>query len=98
MKEKDALEQMIMDGVARLKAAIISLHQKLCLSEGVSIREMTVIIEKDEETEEQTGNVTDRSISVDELMKNISSIEEEARTLQERNDRLHSYVTYNFLV
>lgn len=86
MKEKDVLEQMIMDGVTRLKTAIISLHKKLCGGEGDD-REMTTITEKDEESGDEASG-SPGAMSVDELMKNISSIEDEAQTLQDRNDRL----------
>ncbi|XP_071125184.1 CAP-Gly domain-containing linker protein 1-like isoform X2 [Mytilus edulis] len=86
LKEKDVLEQMIMDGVTRLKTAIISLHKKLCGGEGDD-REMTTITEKDEDSGDESSG-SPGAMSVDELMKNISSIEDEAQTLQDRNDRL----------
>jgi hypothetical protein len=35
-----------------------------------------------------------RDISVDELMGNIASIEDEAKLLQERNDSLQTYVKH----
>ena len=94
LKEKDVLEQMIMDGVSRLKTAIISLHQKLCIGEKQS-REMGTIIEAEEAEEGASGsNETPRDISVDELMGNIASIEDEAKLLQERNDSLQTYVKH----
>ncbi|XP_063413727.1 centrosomal protein of 83 kDa-like isoform X3 [Mytilus trossulus] len=90
LKEKDVLEQMIMDGVTRLKTAIISLHKKLCGGEGDD-REMTTISEKDEESGDEASG-SPGTMSVDELMRNISSIEDEAQTLQDRNDRLQSII------
>ena len=93
LKEKDVLEQMIMDGVSRLKTAIISLHQKLCIGEKQS-REMGTIIETEEAEEGASGsNETPRDISVDELMGNIASIEDEAKLLQERNDSLQTIIS-----
>ncbi|CAC5362122.1 unnamed protein product [Mytilus coruscus] len=91
LKEKDVLEQMIMDGVTRLKTAIISLHKKLCGGDDDD-REMTTITEKDEESGDEAAGSPERAMSVDELMKNISSIEDEAQTLQDRNDRLQSII------
>lgn len=79
------LEQMIMDGVTRLKEAIISLHHKLCVDDDEP-REMTTILEKDENDD----TISETTISVDELMSNIASIEEEANNLQERNDKLQA--------
>lgn len=94
LKEKDVLEQMIMDGVSRLKTAIISLHQKLCIGETES-REMGTILETEEDEEGASGsNEMPRDISVDELMGNIASIEDEAKLLQERNDSLQTYVKH----
>lgn len=94
LKEKDVLEQMIMDGVSRLKTAIISLHQKLCVGDRES-REMGTILEKEEDEDGASGsNETSRDISVDELMGNIGSIEDEANLLQERNDSLQTYVKH----
>lgn len=94
LKEKDVLEQMIMDGVSRLKTAIISLHQKLCIGEKES-REMGTILEKEEDEEGASGSSEmPRDISVDELMGNIASIEDEANLLQERNDSLQTYVKH----
>lgn len=94
LKEKNVLEQMIMDGVSRLKTAIISLHQKLCIGETES-REMGTILETEEDEEGASGsNEMPRDISVDELMGNIASIEDEAKLLQERNDSLQTYVKH----
>lgn len=93
LKEKDVLEQMIMDGVSRLKTAIISLHQKLCIGDTES-REMGTILEKEEDDEGAFGsNETPGDISVDELMGNIASIEDEAKLLQERNDSLQNIIS-----
>ncbi|XP_062568801.1 uncharacterized protein LOC134230957 isoform X1 [Saccostrea cucullata] len=77
LREKAELEQMIVDGVSKLKTSITSLHRRIC---GEKPERTTTTLTLD--------GVTDEKKSIDILLHKITQIEESAKLLEEKNSKL----------
>lgn len=79
LREKAELEQMIVDGVSKLKASITALHRRLCADANLSERTRTTLT---------LNGATDERKNIDILINKIIQIEESADLLEEKNREL----------
>lgn len=79
LREKAELEQMILDGVSKLKISITSLHSRLCTEANLSERTRTTLT---------LNGATDEKKSIDILIDKIFQIEESAELLEDKNREL----------
>ena len=79
LREKAELEQMIVDGVSKLKTSITSLHRRLCTDKPQSERTRSTLT---------LNGVADERKNIDILINKIIQIEESADLLDEKNRRL----------
>lgn len=79
LREKAELEQMIVDGVSKLKASITALHRRLCADANLSERTRTTLT---------LNGATDERKNIDILINKIIQIEESADLLGEKNREL----------
>ena len=86
LREKEDLEQMIMDGVSKLKISITALHKRV-VGERLS--------EKTKTSMTLLSVVGDEKRSIDDLIKKVAQIEIEAQLLEEKNNNLGQWVNTN---
>ncbi|XP_034318370.2 polyamine-modulated factor 1-binding protein 1 isoform X3 [Magallana gigas] len=79
LREKAELEQMIVDGVSKLKASITALHRRLCADANLSERTRTTLT---------LNGAADERKNIDILINKIIQIEESADLLEEKNREL----------
>lgn len=79
MREKAELEQMIVDGVSKLKTSIASLHTRLVGEKHQSERTKTTLT---------LDGVPDEKRNIDILISKIHQIEDSADLLEEKNSKL----------
>jgi len=86
MQEKDVLEQVILEGVGKLKGSINTLHRRMVKGTTASDR----IREEDDEGNTDSLEELGR-VRIEDLLKDLADIEVEAKQLQKRNEDLQRY-------